>query len=64
MAEKKICNTATVKSQIIGLLTIADNKPPLTHIAREAWMRMALETLLRAELARIEREEACAPPSR
>lgn len=58
MAEKKICHTETVKSQIVGLLTIADHKTPVTHIAREAWMRIAMETLLRAELARIEREEA------
>lgn len=46
-----------VKSQIVGLLTIADHKAPMTPTGKENWQRMALETLLRAELARIEREE-------
>lgn len=46
-----------VKCQIVGLLTIADHKPPINHVGKENWTRMALETLLRAELERIEKRE-------
>lgn len=49
--------SSQIKCQIVGLLTIADHKPPTTNLGKENWQRMALETLLRAELARIEKEE-------
>lgn len=45
-----------VKSQICGLLAIADRNPPTNPIGKESWTHMALKTLLRAELRRIERE--------
>lgn len=55
MASQEICKT--VRSQIIGLLTIADHKPPTTHFGKQNWMQLALETLLRAELQRIEQKQ-------
>lgn len=58
MAKAEICETRFIKSKIVGLLTIADHKPPMTNAGRDNWQQMALETLLRAELARIEREES------
>lgn len=46
-----------MRSQIIGLLEIRKRRGLQGISAREAWVMDAIEVLLRAELARIEKEK-------
>ncbi len=45
------------KSKILGLIEIERHRGLNTHTAFEVWTVMAIECLLEAELARIEKKE-------